>query len=172
MVPRVRKKKNGKEDWVDVQCVVCITERACPFKHVRLSDGRSKHPWVGVTQHVPVSLVARHCSGVTWLPCAHTVSHTADFTGSHPLFLAYASSRRSVALLSLPPPPPHPSIFLHSLVSYHVFFRFPVCRPPFLAALIHLILEPIDLQSEWASRPRVDSLQCDLGACEPSGEGG
>lgn len=35
-----------------------------------------------------------------------------------------------------------------------------------------LTLEHIDLQPEWAGRPRLDIQQCDLGACMPGRKGG
>lgn len=81
-------------------------------------------------------------------------------------FLAYASSssRRS----PVTPPSLICTLWSHVISSsspLSAFILFSVCS-------YSLILEPIDLQSEWPSGARVGILQRDLGACKPRGAEG
>ena len=111
-----------------VCCALVRSVRACPFQLpfkcvsvrvcVCLSDGQSKHPWVGV--YVPVCLAAQHCSG--WRD-SRALSHTADFTRSHSLScLRLQPSLCRSPVTHHPSPPP-------SLVSSHALFRSHVCLP-------------------------------------------
>lgn len=104
-----------------------------------LSDGQSKHPWVGA-----VCASLSRCSAlqwVTWLLCSSphcslcTLSYLASFVC-----------------------PPPPSFYLYPVVFPPIVPLpcLPSILPTPLSALISHppILEPIDLQSEWASTGR------------------
>lgn len=158
--------KNSREDRASgsvcpVCCALVRTMRACPFQLpfkcvcACQMDSLRTRGWV---LYVPVCLAAQHCSG--WRD-SHALSHTADFTRSHGL----SCLRLQPSLCRSPVTPLHPSSSL--IPSSAPLSAFPSPRCPH-----SLILEPIDLQSEWANRARADILQCDLGACKTRGEGG
>lgn len=148
-----------------VCCALVRTVRACPFQLpfkcvcLCLSDGQSKHPWVGV-----VCASLSRCSAlqwVTWLPC--TLPHCRLYTLSYP----FSCLRLQPSLCRSPVTPPPPTLSSSLIPSSAPLSAFP---SPHCSH--SLILEPIDLQSEWANGARVDILQCDLGACKMRGESG
>lgn len=109
------------------------------------------------------------CQSVSLLSTAVgdvTPMHSPTLQTLHALIPFFLLTPPAVALsLSCHPPTPTLSSSLIPSSAPLSAFPSPHCSHS-------LILEPIDLQSEWANGARVDILQCDLGACKMRGESG